>query len=716
MSDITKLLNVVGPGHLSFGGVRMALVDVAGGFWGLRRQIEAVVGSRLANNILQQTGVNAGADFARAFLLREGGKRDEEALRGCIAAYQTAGFGAFTIESMQWPLGRAVITAHDSFEAAHQHPTTSGDADAVCVYTTGILVGFANVIAERTDIVCVEVSCQAHGAEHCRFELTTVTTDSAAMGTIVSYDPDPFLSQQINLLEILFDRMPMGIAIFDDQLRLRRCNLTWANFVQQYTQTGIEAVVPDVHLKDLLPQSYDIMKALFERVLQGETIQEPALELINEGIVSYWDTVLTPLKVDGKRSGILDVTTDVTSQIQAERGLQRALDDLQAAYDLVEQRINERTRQLTTLLSVQQAITRRLDVQTVLQLVADEARRLTNTSLSAVYLLEGDTLRLVVLSSEHDIGVKIGERVPVATSLAGLSLETGQTYRVTNLPDDLQVFASVPGRAGVESLIIAPLIAESGALGVLGVGNKIDGLLTEEDERIMSMMTPGVVIALENARLYEQIEETAALAERNRLARDLHDAVTQTLFSASLTAEVLPRIWERDPVQGRQRLEKLRELTRGALAEMRTLLLELRPSALIETDLRDLLRQLAEAFTGRTRIPVTLDLMGERDIPPDVQVALYRIVQEALNNIAKHSGAKAAALMLDNTSHHLHLTISDDGCGFDTTSNQVMKLGLRIMAERADAIGADFNITSTLDDGTTITVIWIDEERKHDRD
>jgi signal transduction histidine kinase len=105
------------------------------------------------------------------------------------------------------------------------------------------------------------------------------------------------------------------------------------------------------------------------------------------------------------------------------------------------------------------------------------------------------------------------------------------------------------------------------------------------------------------ARLYEQAEEAAVATERNRLARDLHDAVSQTLFSASLIAKVLPRLWERKPEEGRRRLEEVRRLTRGALAEMRTLLLELRPKALVEADLGDLLRQLTEAFIGRARIP-----------------------------------------------------------------------------------------------------------------
>jgi PAS domain S-box-containing protein len=132
----------------------------------------------------------------------------------------------------------------------------------------------------------------------------------------------------------------------------------------------------------------------------------------------------------------------------------------------------------------------------------------------------------------------------------------------------------------------------------------------------------------------EQLKEKTAVEERNRLARDLHDAVSQTLFSTSLIAEVLPRLWERSPEEGKKRLEEIRQLTRGALAEMRTLLLELRPVSLKDAELGDLLRQLGESINGRARIPVAVEVQGRAEISPEAKVALYRIAQEALNNVA----------------------------------------------------------------------------------
>jgi PAS domain S-box-containing protein len=213
-------------------------------------------------------------------------------------------------------------------------------------------------------------------------------------------------------------------------------------------------------------------------------------------------------------------------------------------------------------------------------------------------------------------------------------------------------------------------------------------------------------LALTRAHLRAQIEHSAVAAERSRIARDLHDAVTQTLFSASIIAGVLPTIWQRNEEEGRRRLEELRELTRGALAEMRTLLLELRPAKLVEVDLADLLRQLAEATSGRARVPVTVEIEGSADISADVKVALYRVAQEALNNIAKHAQASHAQIQLHRTPDHVTLAVSDDGVGFVFERIAPQHLGLGIMRERADAIGATLAVSSQPNQGTSVEVCW----------
>ncbi|MGD8406783.1 MAG: PAS domain S-box protein, partial [Anaerolineales bacterium] len=208
-----------------------------------------------------------------------------------------------------------------------------------------------------------------------------------------------------------------------------------------------------------------------------------------------------------------------------------------------------------------------------------------------------------------------------------------------------------------------------------------------------------------NELLQQKAAQEAVTAERTRLARDLHDAVTQTLFSATLIADVLPDIWSMNEEEGQRRLGELRQLTRGALAEMRTLLVELRPNALVEVPLPTLLRQLSEALTGRARIDIQFSSEGERVLPSDVQIAFYRIAQEALNNVVKHSKASQAAVML-RLGEQVRLSITDDGAGFDPSSVTADHLGLKIMCERSDAIGAKFNLYSEPGEGTQVTVTW----------
>jgi PAS domain S-box-containing protein len=206
--------------------------------------------------------------------------------------------------------------------------------------------------------------------------------------------------------------------------------------------------------------------------------------------------------------------------------------------------------------------------------------------------------------------------------------------------------------------------------------------------------------------LAKRAADEAVTADRTRLARDLHDAVTQTLFSASLTAEVLPDLWDMDVDEAKRSTEELRQLTRGALAEMRTLLLELRPATLTQTRLHDLIKQLCEAFIGRSRLPITLTIEGECQLPPDVQIAFYRIAQESLNNVFKYARATQVDVQLFLSPASVHLLTRDNGIGFDMTTVKPTSLGMRIMHERAEAIGAELCLASKPGSGTCIEVIW----------
>jgi nitrate/nitrite-specific signal transduction histidine kinase len=386
---------------------------------------------------------------------------------------------------------------------------------------------------------------------------------------------------------------------------------------------------------------------------------------------------------------------------------------LRDSYAELDRRVAARTQELATLNAVAAVVSQSLDLERILDAALGEIMADLGFEAGVAFMLperggQGGEVRLTASRNlPDDVLAGIRTHPPEhleqrLTALEGQPAPLPMSSISEELRDLLQ-----PG--GWRSAIQIPVNAKGTVFGALV-------LLTRREpdsspEQLLSLAALGnqIGMAVDNARLYEHAEESAAAAERNRLARDLHDAVSQTLFSVSLIAEVLPRIYARDPVQGAQRLDELRQLTRGALAEMRTLLLELRPADLAESNLSDLLKQLGEAVTGRARIPVEVRTDDAGSPPTEVGIALYRIAQEALNNVAKHSGATTATVSLRSLGESgggLLLTIEDDGAGFDSAAAGFGQLGLGIMRERAEAIGATLTISSAPGQGTTVSATW----------
>jgi len=203
-----------------------------------------------------------------------------------------------------------------------------------------------------------------------------------------------------------------------------------------------------------------------------------------------------------------------------------------------------------------------------------------------------------------------------------------------------------------------------------------------------------------------KLGEEAAQEERQRLAHELHDAVSQTLFSASTIAQTLERTWDDNPDLVYQNLGELQILTQGALAEMRNLLLELRPGALEHIPMPDLLRQLVEGFSGRTKTEIELSILEDHPLSYNVRFVFFRLAQEALNNIIKHARANQVQVNYDSQPDQVQLTIEDDGRGFDPSIISPGRHGLEIMKERAEKINATIHIKSQVGDGTTVSINW----------
>jgi signal transduction histidine kinase len=345
-------------------------------------------------------------------------------------------------------------------------------------------------------------------------------------------------------------------------------------------------------------------------------------------------------------------------------------------------------------------------------------------------LIEGTD---IVSKAEAGAGAEGHEpvRIKLGQGCWGWVAQSGEPLLVPDVGKDPRC-RSDPDPAEVCSRLCVPLKTKENVFGVLSAESNHFNAFDESDQLVLLSIANQAAVAVENIRFYERAQQLAVSEERNRLARELHDAVTQTLFSASLLAEALPATWENDYQEGRELLYELRGLSRGALAEMRTLLLELRPAALVETRLEDLLRQLGEAASGREGIPVSILIERKPEgcdygeLPEDVHITFYRIAQEALNNVVKHARANKVVVRLCVTSGgpefqgersglSVLLSIKDDGRGFDPTCVAATHFGLGIMHERALAIGASLNLESQPGEGTQVALLWEQHETRQAR-
>src|SRR5665648_291853 len=260
---------------------------------------------------------------------------------------------------------------------------------------------------------------------------------------------------------------------------------------------------------------------------------------------------------------------------------------------------------------------------------------------------------------------------------------------------------------GIAHLLVVPLIARSEMVGVLSIARDEDGsAFSINDQQLGRTVADALGAVIQNDLLHRKETKEAAAEERQRLARDLHDAVTQSIYSASLIAEALPAVWKREPDEGLRTLETLRRLVRAALAEMRTLLFELRPAALEATPLEALLDRLGDSLGGQAQIPVDIHVDEDVSLPRDVKLVFYRVAQEAFSNIGKHGRATGVTAVVGAQGGGAMLTVRDDGNGFDPGAVSGDHMGLRIMRERLDRVEASLAVDSAPGRGTTVTVVW----------
>jgi signal transduction histidine kinase len=249
-----------------------------------------------------------------------------------------------------------------------------------------------------------------------------------------------------------------------------------------------------------------------------------------------------------------------------------------------------------------------------------------------------------------------------------------------------------------------PLVLKERIIGMLVLNSRDVRVFTLHHAALALAIANQAAIAIENARLYEQARALAALEERQKLARELHDSVSQALYGISLGIHTARTALERDPSQLAEPLDYVLSLSEAALAEMRALIFELRPESLETEGLVSALTKQAASLHARHHILVSTELCAEPDLPLKVKQDLYRIAQEALHNVVKHAHASKVSLHLEQTTEGVLLEMRDDGVGFDTTASFPGHLGLRSMRERVMNMGGMFEIESVPEAGTRICV------------
>lgn len=432
----------------------------------------------------------------------------------------------------------------------------------------------------------------------------------------------------------------------------------------------------------------------------------------------------------GEVTAVIEYCLDITERKQMETALRVAKDAAEVARLEEQQRRQEaeRRRQIAeSLTDVLAALNSNQPLERILDAIAEQASQLLETEGVAICRLDRAQNALVVEATRclsHYL--YRGSDSPPGGEVLLEAVARREPAVVSDLTMDQPAEAPVGEASGAvdecdaypfRAVLATPVVVQNEVYGGILLYHRHPRSFDAQEIELAAVFSDQVALAVENARLREQIQEAATTAERHRLARDLHDSVTQALFSASLVAETLSRVWDRDPGEAKQGLEELRDLTRGALAEMRTLLVELRPSALLEAKLDDLLLQLSKAVTSRAQLPVVTEIAPSPVLPPDVQVTFYRVAQEALNNAVKHAGAKRLTVSLqvapplsgqrgDGWQGQLVLCVGDDGKGFEVDRIPPAHLGLGIMRERAEAIGARLSVESRVHQGTDVTLVW----------
>ena len=377
------------------------------------------------------------------------------------------------------------------------------------------------------------------------------------------------------------------------------------------------------------------------------------------------------------------------------------------ATETLEQLVRDRTRDLAALYEVTTTTTQYLDTQIILEHVLDTALGAIDGDSGIIHLLDEDR-EVLRMAAHRGVPLELIHKMhdePLSAGLWGQVIERKETVVVPDSSSHLPTPQGLYPEA-YPTYIGVPIQTTERVLGVLSVFGEAIQKFSAEDIALLAAIANHVGVAIERARLRQRAEQAAVLEERQRLARELHDSVTQSLYSLTLFAEAgqdSARAADLDQVQ--LYLSRVGETALEALKGMRLLIFELRPPALAQEGLVGALRRRLEAVERRARVETQLLAETPFELPANVEAGFYRIAQEALNNVLLHSAATRVTVRLGVDEEGPQLDVMDNGKGFDLESvGYQVGIGLASMQERAENLGGSLQIVSEPGQGTSIKV------------
>ncbi len=372
-------------------------------------------------------------------------------------------------------------------------------------------------------------------------------------------------------------------------------------------------------------------------------------------------------------------------------------------------RVTQATERLAALDAATRGIAGVLEVDAALQLIVERVRELVRSRYAALGIVDsvGVIERFVTVGISPEDREKIGEP-PRGHGLLGLIIREGRSFRIPEIAAHPDSSGFPPHHPPMHSFLGVPITVKGVSVGNLYLTDKVDATeFSEDDQAIVEMFALHAGIAIENARLHEQVQRLAIVEERERIAKDLHDGVIQSIYAVGLSLEDLPELTEEDAAEARVRIDRAIDALHVTIRDIRNFIMGLRPELLDQRDLVGSLQALAEEFRLNSMVEVetSIDATAAAMLPEHARAPVFHITREALSNVARHSHATRASVVLRHDETSVRLEINDNGIGFEPTDErEPSHQGLPNMAGRAARHGGRLNVESAAGAGTRIIV------------